>query len=80
MTNYLFISVDREDASQSTTSHFRSNLTPDLAFRTAFLEHLGEDEGAEDYYEEVVKGDVVVGREMVTYDEEFVTFLLIPLK
>jgi len=80
MKDYLFVAVDREDASHSTTSHFRSNLIPELAFRTAFLEHQGEDEGAEDYYEEVVKGEVVVGREMITYDEEFVTFLLIPLK
>jgi len=80
MKDYLFLAVDREDASQSTTSHFRSNLEPELAFRFAFLEHQGEDEGAEDYYEDVVREDVVVGPEMVTYDEEFVTFILIPLK
>lgn len=80
MTNYLFIAVDREDASQSIISYFKSNLTIELAFRFAFIERLGEDEGAEDYYEDVVKEDVVVGREMATYDEEFVTFLLIPLK
>lgn len=80
MKDYLFIAVDREDASQSTTFHFGSNLEPKLAFRTALLEHQGEDEGAEEYYEAVIKDDVVVGKELVTYDEEMVSFILIPLK
>jgi hypothetical protein len=80
MTNYLFILVDREDASQSTTSHFKTNLEPKLAFRFAFIEHIGEDEQAEQYYEDVVKENVVVKEDMITYDEEFITYLLIPLK
>ena len=81
MTNYLFINVNRYDASQSIISHFRSNMLPELAFRFAYLENWGEgDEEAENYYEEEIKRNVVVGREMITYDGEENTFLLIPLK
>jgi hypothetical protein len=80
MVNYLFLVVDRYDASESKTLHVRSNLEPKLVFRTAFLEYLGEeDEGAEEYYEDVVKEDVVVKEGMITYDEGEVTFLLIKL-
>ena len=80
MVNYLFLVVDRYDASESKTLHLRSNLDPELVFRTAFLEHLGEeDEGAEDYFEESVKEEMVIKEGMVTYDEEEVTFLLIKL-
>lgn len=76
MANYLFIRVDRYDASQSTISRFKSNLLPEFAFRSAYLGSWGD----ESYYEKEVKDNVVVGREIITYDEEESTFLLIPLK
>ena len=81
MTNYLFIIVDRYDASESKTLHLRSSLKPELVFRSAFLEYLGEDdEGAEDYFQDAVKEEMVVKEGMVTYDEEEATFILVKLE
>lgn len=74
MKNYLFIILDRYDSSKSSVHSFRSNMQPLQAFRFAWEGNVEEDL---DYFEEEVYPNIKVGNELVSFDGEEYSYLLI---
>ena len=74
MKNYLFIILDRYDSSKSSVHTFRSNMQPLQAFRFAWEGNVEEDL---DYFEEEVYPNIKVGNELVSFDGEEYSYLLI---
>lgn len=74
MKNYLFIILDRYDSSKSSVHTFRSNMQPLQAFRFAWEGNVEEDL---DYFEEEVYPNLKVGNELVSFDGEEYSYLLI---
>lgn len=74
MKNYLFIILDRYDSSKSSVHSFRSKMEPLQAFRFAWEGNVEEDL---DYFEEEVYPNIKVGNELVSFDGEEYSYLLI---
>ena len=74
MKNYLFIILDRYDSSKSSVHPFRSNMQPLQAFRFAWEGNVEEDL---DYFEGEVYPNIKVGNELVSFDGEEYSYLLI---
>ena len=74
MKNYLFIILDRYDSSKSSVHTFRSNMQPLQAFRFAWEGNVEEDL---DYFEGEVYPNIKVGNELVSFDGEEYSYLLI---
>lgn len=74
MKNYLFIILDRYNSSKSSVHTFRSNMQPLQAFRFAWEGNVEEDL---DYFEEEVYPNIKVGNELVSFDGEEYSYLLI---
>ena len=74
MKNYLFIILDRYDSSKSSVHSFRSKMEPLQAFRFAWEGNIEEDL---DYFEEEVYPNIKVGNELVSFDGEEYSYLLI---
>ena len=74
MKNYLFIILDRYDSSKSSVHTFRSNMQPLQAFRFAWEGNVEEDL---DYFEEEVYPNIKVGNELISFDGEEYSYLLI---
>jgi len=79
MNNYLFITLDRYDSSNSQTSTFRSNMEPIQAFRFAYMENIAED-GVADYYEEEIAINLKCSDTITSFDEEEVSYILLKIK
>lgn len=77
MNNYLFITVDRYDSSNSHTSTFRSKMEPIQAFRFAYMENVSDEE---DYYEEEIAMNLKCGDNITSYDGEEYSYMLIKIK
>jgi len=74
MKNYLFIILDRYNSSKSSVHSFRSKMEPLQAFRFAWEGNVEEDL---DYFEEEVYPNIKVGNELVSFDGEEYSYLLI---
>lgn len=74
MKNYLFIILDRYNSSKSSVHTFRSNMQPLQAFRFAWEGNVEEDL---DYFEGEVYPNIKVGNELVSFDGEEYSYLLI---
>lgn len=74
MKNYLFIILDRYDSSKSSVHSFKSKMEPLQAFRFAWEGNVEEDL---DYFEEEVYPNLKVGNELVSFDGEEYSYLLI---
>ena len=74
MKNYLFIILDRYDSSKSSVHTFRSKMQPLQAFRFAWEGNVEEDL---DYFEGEVYPNLKVGNELVSFDGEEYSYLLI---
>lgn len=74
MKNYLFIILDRYNSSKSSVHSFRSNMQPLQAFRFAWEGNVEEDL---DYFEGEVYPNIKVGNELVSFDGEEYSYLLI---
>lgn len=74
MKNYLFIILDRYDSSKSSVHTFRSKMEPLQAFRFAWEGNVEEDL---DYFEGEVYPNLKVGNELVSFDGEEYSYLLI---
>lgn len=74
MKNYLFIILDRYDSSKSSVHTFRSKMEPLQAFRFAWEGNVEEDL---DYFEGEVYPNIKVGNELISFDGEEYSYLLI---
>lgn len=74
MKNYLFIILDRYDSSKSSVHSFKSKMEPLQVFRFAWEGNVEEDL---DYFEEEVYPNIKVGNELVSFDGEEYSYLLI---
>ena len=82
MKKYLFLILDRYEASFSKSHEITSGLSNDrLVFRNCMIEIAGKgNEDAEEFYEEEIAGEVCKKGNFVTYDGEEQSFLLIKLE
>ena len=80
MTKYLFLILDRYEASFSSKSEIKSKLKPKLVFRNCMIGVLGKgDAVAIDIIDEIME-QVCMRGDFVTYDSEKQSFLLIKLE
>ena len=76
MKNYLFIILDRYESKDSVTAQFKSKMEPLQAFRFAWAGNVDEDlEG----FEEDVYPNLKVGGNLVTFDSEEFSYILVKL-
>jgi len=83
MNNYLFITLDRYDSSNSQTSTFKSKMEPLQAFRLAYMENIADKmlPGEEaDYYEEEIAINLKCSDTITSYDGEEVSYILLKIK
>lgn len=78
--NYLFIILDRYESSDSVTARFKSNMEPLQAFRFAYLNNVGEDEDVEEYFENEIYPNLRVNNNLVTFDGEEMSYILVKLE
>lgn len=74
--NYLFIILDRYESSESVTATFKSKMEPLQAFRFAYLGNVSEED---EYFEEEVYPKLKVNGNLVTYDHEEYSLVLVKL-
>jgi len=82
MNNYLFITLDRYDSSNSQTSTFKSKMEPIQAFRFAYMENIADKKLLEeeaDYYEEEIAINLKCNGNITSFDGEEVSYLLIKI-
>lgn len=80
MTKYLFLILDRYEASFSSKFEIKSNLKPKLVFRNCMIEIAGRRaEDAEEITDEIMD-EVCQRGDFTTYDDEEQSFLLIKLE
>ena len=80
MQKYLFLILDRYEASFSTKFEIKSNLDPRLVFRNCMIEKAGMGaEDAEEIYNGEIADEVCMRGDFITYDGEEESFLLIKL-
>lgn len=75
--DYLFIILDRYESSKSVTATFKSKMQPLQAFRFAWEGNVEEDL---DYFEGEVYPKLKVGSNLVTFDSEEFSYILVKLK
>lgn len=78
--NYLFIILDRYESSDSVTATFKSNMKPLQAFRFAYFGNVGEGEDEEKYFENEIYPNLRVNNNLVTFDGEEQSYILVKLK
>lgn len=74
--NYLFIILDRYESSESVTTTFKSKMQPLQAFRFAWEGNVDEEL---EYFEEEVYPKLKVNNNLVTYDGEERSYILVKL-
>lgn len=74
---YLFLLLDRYEASFSESFQIRSSLKPKLLFRNCVIQYAGCKEEA---YEDEVGGEVCCRGNFCTWDGERYSYLLIKLE
>lgn len=74
MNKYSFIVLDRYNSSKSDVINFRSKLTPKKAFRFIYLKFT---EDPEDFYDNEMQQDVRIGTNIVSFDGEEISWILI---
>jgi hypothetical protein len=77
MTKYLFLILDRYEASFSKSFQIKSNLKPKILFRNCMLEYAKFEE---EYFEDNVAGEICRKGKNTTWDDEERSFLLIELE
>lgn len=75
--DYLFIILDRYDSSDSHVVTFKSKMQPLQAFRFAYLGNVEEDD---QHFEEEVYPKLKVNGNLVTYDQEEFSLVLVKIK
>ena len=82
MQKYLFLILDRYESSLSKTHEITSNLKdPKLVFRTCMLEKVGNGSSEhEELYNDEIADQVCKKGDIVSYDDEETSYLLIKLK
>ena len=75
--NYLFIILDRYESKDSVTSTFKSKMEPLQAFRFAWEGNVDEEL---EYFEEEVYPKLKVSGNLVTFDSEEFSYILVKLK
>lgn len=74
--NYLFIILDRYESSESVTATFKSKMQPLQAFRFAWEGNVDEEL---EYFEEEIYPKLKVNNNLVTYDGEEQSYILVKL-
>ena len=74
--NYLFIILDRSESSESVTATFKSKMQPLQAFRFAWEGNVDEEL---EYFEEEIYPKLKVNNNLVTYDGEERSYILVKL-
>lgn len=74
--NYLFIILDRYESSESVTATFKSKMQPLQAFRFAWEGNVDEEL---EYFEEEIYPKLKVNNNLVTYDGEERSYILVKL-
>ena len=75
--SYLFIILDRYESSESVTTTFKSKMQPLQAFRFAWEGNVDEEL---EYFEEEVYPKLKVSGNLVTFDSEEFSYILVKLK
>lgn len=81
MQKYLFLILDRYEASFSKTHQVRSPLDPKTVFRNCMLKFVGDNTAEhEEYYNDEVADEICIKNNLITFDDEDHSFLLIKLE